>query len=129
MNMMQTIVDDAKAMEKEAIKGEEEAQQAYEDFVKTTNDAVISLQKDIATKTETHGREEQGKVSEDTTTDEKSAAIDQLKKENLDLHFSCDYQIKNFDIRMQSHQNTSSPSHQNTNSPSLQSTRNPNHLN
>merc|ERR1719478_489635 len=101
MNMMQTIINDAKAMEEEAMKGEEEAQQAYEDFVKTTNDAVITLQKDIATKTETHGREEQGKVVEDTTTDEKSAAIDQLKKENLDLHYSCDYTLKNFDLRMQ----------------------------
>merc|ERR1719379_521569 len=99
--MMQTIMDDAKAMEDEAIKGEEEEQQAYEDFVKITNDAVISLQKDIATKTEMHAREEQDKVVEETTTDEKSAAIDQLKKENIDLHFECDYQIKNFDIRME----------------------------
>merc|ERR1719214_436289 len=74
MNMLQTIIDDAKAMEEEAIKGEEEAQQAYEDFVKTTNDAVISLQKGIATKTETYAQEEQGKVFEETTTEEKNAA-------------------------------------------------------
>merc|ERR1719243_478791 len=101
LNMMQTIIDDAKAMEEEAIKGEEEAQQAYEDFVTTTNDAVISLQKGIATKTEQHAREEQDKVAEETTTEEKSAAIDQLKKENLDLHYSCDYLIKNFDVKME----------------------------
>merc|ERR1719252_465511 len=101
MNMMQMIINDAKAMEEEAIKGEEEAQQAYEDFVRTTNDAVISLQKDIATKTETYAQEEQCKVFEETTTEEKNAAIDQLKKENLDLHYDCDYMIKNFDMRVQ----------------------------
>merc|ERR1719252_124439 len=101
MNMIQSIVDDAKAMEAEALSGEEQAQQAYEDFVKDTNAAVISLQKDIATKTEEHAREEQGKVAEETTTAEKEADLEQLKKEDLDLHFSCDYLIKNFDLRME----------------------------
>merc|ERR1719386_477100 len=101
MNMIQTIIDDAKAMEAEAIAGEEQAQQAYEDFVKDTNAAVIALQKDIATKTEQHAREEQGKVAEETTRDEKITDIEQLKKENLDLHTQCDYMIKNFDIRIE----------------------------
>merc|ERR1719326_2138069 len=101
MNMIQTIIDDAKAMEAEALSAEEASQQAYEDFVAETNAGVVELQKDIATKTETHAREEQGKVMEETTTEEKSAAIDQLKKENLDLHYECDFQIKNFDARMQ----------------------------
>merc|ERR1719162_1317909 len=37
MGMMQAIIDDAKAMEAEAIRGEEDSQKAYEDFVKDTN--------------------------------------------------------------------------------------------
>merc|ERR1719160_1876590 len=101
MNMIQTICDDAKAMEAEALAAEETNQQAYEDFVKDTNDAVISLQKDIATKTEEKAREEQDKVSQEGTRDQKASEIEQLKKENLDLHFECDYMIKNFDIRME----------------------------
>merc|ERR1719428_2011338 len=101
MNMIQTICDDAKAMEAEALAAEETNQQAYEDFVKDTNDAVISLQKDIATKTEEKAREEQDKVSQEGTRDQKASEIEQLKKENLDLHFECDYMIKSFDIRME----------------------------
>jgi len=101
MNMLKTIIDDAKAMEAEAIKGEHEAQEAYEAFVESTNAAVLSLQKDIAIKTEQHAREEQGKVFEETTRDEKTGEIEQLMKENLDLHYSCDYLIKNFDIKME----------------------------
>merc|ERR1719311_93248 len=101
MNMIQSIVDDAKAMEAEALSGEEQAQQAYEDFVKDTNEAVLTLQKDNASKTEEKAREEQGKVQEDTTTDEKTADIEQLKKESLDLHMDCDYMLKNFEMRLE----------------------------
>merc|ERR1719443_2397661 len=34
MGMMQSIIDDAKAMEAEAIRAEEDSQKTYEDFVK-----------------------------------------------------------------------------------------------
>merc|ERR1719238_815325 len=101
MNMIQTICDDAKAMEAEALAAEETNQQAYEDFVNDTNDAVIVLQKDIATKTEEKAREEQDKVSQEGTRDQKASEIEQLMKENLDLHFECDYMIKNFDLRLE----------------------------
>merc|ERR1719163_1860034 len=40
MGMIQQIITDAKAMEGEAIRGEADAQKAYEDFVKDTNTAV-----------------------------------------------------------------------------------------
>ncbi len=35
--MIQQIVNDAKAIEAEAVRAEEDAQKAYEDFVKETN--------------------------------------------------------------------------------------------
>merc|ERR1712137_986283 len=37
MSMIQQIISDAKAMEAETIRSEEDAQKAYEDFVKETN--------------------------------------------------------------------------------------------
>merc|ERR1719182_435176 len=40
MGMIQQIINDAKAMEAEAIRAEEDAQKAYEDFVKETNSSV-----------------------------------------------------------------------------------------
>merc|ERR1719238_2693236 len=100
MNMIQTIINDAKAMETEALQAEAQAQQAYEDAVADTNAAVKAKQEDIVSKTEFHAREEASKVEQEATRDERIADIDQLMKENLDLHFSCDYMIKNFEIRM-----------------------------
>merc|ERR1711865_608477 len=52
MGMMSTIINDAKAMEAEAIRGEEDAQKTYEDFVKDTNNSVDEKTKDITSKSE-----------------------------------------------------------------------------
>merc|ERR1719235_2025575 len=40
MGMIQQIINDAKAMEADAIRSEEDAQKAYEDFVKETNASI-----------------------------------------------------------------------------------------
>merc|ERR1719148_188214 len=40
VSMIQQIISDAKAMEAEAIRSEEDAQKAYEDFVKETNNSI-----------------------------------------------------------------------------------------
>merc|ERR1719482_247469 len=40
MSMLQQIISDAKAMEAEAIRAEEDSQKAYEDFVKETNGSI-----------------------------------------------------------------------------------------
>merc|ERR1719271_389251 len=52
MGMIQGIINEAKAMEAEAIKSEEDAQKAYEDFVKDTNASIEAKTKDMINKTE-----------------------------------------------------------------------------
>merc|ERR1719264_1353542 len=47
MKMIEEIVNDAKAMEAEAIRSEEDAQKAYEDFVKETNASIEAKSKEI----------------------------------------------------------------------------------
>jgi len=50
MDMIQQIIQDAKAMEAEAIRSEEDAQKAYEDFVKETNASIEVKSKEIVNK-------------------------------------------------------------------------------
>merc|ERR1712127_141459 len=52
MGMIQQIINDAKAMEAEAIRSEEDAQKAYEDFVKETNGSIEAKSKAIINKSE-----------------------------------------------------------------------------
>merc|ERR1719327_2055350 len=96
---MQGIIDDAKAMEAEAIRGEEDSHKAYEDFVKDTNTSIEAKTKDIVSKTEMKAKAEGDKVQAETETEAVMGEIEQLMNENADLHKSCDFTLKNFDLR------------------------------
>merc|ERR1712216_940940 len=67
MGMIQQIINDAKAMEAEAIRSEEDAQKAHEDFVKDTKEAVM-------------------------------LELEQLSNYKAQLHASCGFVTKNFEI-------------------------------
>merc|ERR1712060_899719 len=58
LSMIQQIIADAKAMEAETIRSEEDAQKAYEDFVKETNNSIEAKSKDIVNKSETKAQTE-----------------------------------------------------------------------
>merc|ERR1719210_3265066 len=82
--MIEQIISDAKAMEAEAIRSEEDAQKAYEDFVEKS--------------------EERAKAGEELveTKESKEAVmleLEQLSNYNAQLHQSCDFVLKNFDLR------------------------------
>merc|ERR1719160_2396806 len=63
MAMIETIMDESKEVEAEALKAENEAQAAYESFVKDSNTAIKTASEDIANKTE-----ELAKFDADKTT-------------------------------------------------------------
>merc|ERR1719446_1012442 len=99
MGMIQTIINDAKTMEAEVIRAEEDAQKAYEDFVKDSN---ASIQE--KTKSQVNKTEERAKAEEDlnqATQDKENALLEleQLSNYNGELHSSCDFIMKNFEIR------------------------------
>merc|ERR1719506_958684 len=56
MGMIQQVINESKALEAEAIRGEEEAQKAYETFVMDTNNSVEQKSKDIVSKAEDKGK-------------------------------------------------------------------------
>ena len=58
MGMIEQIIQDAKAMEAEAIRSEEDAQKSYEGFVKETNSSIEAKSKDIVNKSELKAKAE-----------------------------------------------------------------------
>merc|ERR1719387_1839242 len=96
---MQSIIDEAKAMEAEAIRGEEDSQSAYEDFVKDTNMSVEEKSKDSVNKSEQKVKAESDKVESETDHEAMMGELEQLANENADLHKSCDFTLKNFELR------------------------------
>jgi len=99
MGMIQQIIQDAKAMEAEAIRAEEDSQKAYEGFVKETNASVEAKSKDIVNKSEEKAKGEGDLVQANEDKDATLLELEQLSNYNAELHQSCDFIVKNFDIR------------------------------
>merc|ERR1711881_652584 len=99
MGMIQQIINDAKAMEAETIRSEEDAQKAYEDFVKDTNGSIEAKSKDIVNKSETKAKAEADLVEAKENKEAVMLELEQLANYKAELHSSCDFVMKNFDIR------------------------------
>merc|ERR1711957_1063679 len=99
MSMIQQIISDAKAMEAETIRSEEDAQKAYEDFVKETNASIEAKSKDIINKSELKAKAETDLVETKEAKEAVMLELEQLSNYNAQLHQSCDFILKNFDLR------------------------------
>merc|ERR1719343_1830434 len=99
MKMIEEIINDAKAMEAETSRSEEDAQKAYEDFVKDTNASIEAKSKDIVNKSETKAKAEADLVEAKENKEAVMLELEQLSNYNAELHQSCDFVMKNFDVR------------------------------
>jgi chromosome segregation ATPase len=102
--MITQIINDAKAMEAEAIHDEEDAQAAYESFVKETNNTIKACQKALENAQANRGTAEVEKVSAEQDLDNAETELEMAANNKLDLHKSCDFVMKNFDIRQDARQ-------------------------
>merc|ERR1719456_2087796 len=99
MGLIEQIIEDSKATETEAVKGEAEAQAAYEQFVKDCNTQIDTLSNAILEKTKAI---EGAKVETETANADLEATnneLGDLAAYKDDLHAQCDFLIKNFTIR------------------------------
>merc|ERR1719203_1709089 len=97
--MLQEVIDDSRNMENAAIDAEEDAQTAYEDFMKESNTGITARSKAIM-----HMSEARAKAKEELSMAKSDLAatvqeLEGLYRTNGDLHKSCDYILKNFDAR------------------------------
>jgi hypothetical protein len=99
MVMIENVIKEAHESEKEAIKDEADAQAGYEEFIKNSNAAIEKASNEIVAKTEQKAETEATMVQAKSDLD--SAVIDseKLATYKAELHDSCDFVIKNFDVR------------------------------
>merc|ERR1719428_2066552 len=84
MKMITQIIEDAAAMEAEAIKGEEDATAAYETFVTDTNASIDAKAKDIVNKSEEKAKLEAERTEAEEQKAEVLAELDDLAQELAD---------------------------------------------
>jgi hypothetical protein len=99
VGMLEQIIADAKQLEMDAIKAESDSQKAYEVYVRDTNASIEKKNRDITNKTEEKATAEGDKTSAEEAKDAALNEQQQNKNEEAALHKSCDFVLKNFDIR------------------------------
>jgi len=99
MSLITQIIEDAKAMEKEAVDAEQESQVAYTSFVESTNASVDMKARAITTKAAEKAKTEIELVKSKEILEEIVTELEQLSNYNAELHKSCDFVMKNFDLR------------------------------
>jgi len=99
MGMMQQVIDDAAAMEAEAIKDEEASMTAYETFVTDTNTAIVTMQKQISNKEQDRALAESEKAQTHIELKSANTELEELGYANTDLHEQCDYHLANFNAK------------------------------
>jgi hypothetical protein len=102
LGMIEQIIADTKTLEADAIKAESDAQKAYESVVKDTNASVEQKTRDITNKTGEKAKAEGDKTAAEEGSDAALNEQQMNKNEEADLHKSCDFTMKNFDIRQAS---------------------------
>jgi len=99
VSMIQQVIEDSKLVEQEATKAEQDAQAAYEGFVKDSNEGVAQRGRDVVNKTEAKAQAEQDKSAADAGLKGTVNELEKLSSYNGELHKSCDFVLKNFDTR------------------------------
>merc|ERR1719324_516941 len=99
MTMIEGIITDAKTLEQETIKGEQEAQAAYESFVKESYAAIEAAQRSVTNKIEEKAQAEVSKTAAEGDKADADATAEALAKTKADLHLSCDFVMENFEAR------------------------------
>jgi chromosome segregation ATPase len=99
--LLEHIMNEAKAMEAEAIQAEQDSRDAYDKFKQDTTDSIAAKQDAITDRTSEMSRD-QGLLTETKSEyDGTVAELEALAKDEGDLHASCDYVLKNFEARQE----------------------------
>jgi len=99
--MIDEVIGDSKKTEAEAIASEEDAQEAYEDFMKDSNK---SLKKHSQSRADMSERKAKAEGELSATKADLMTTLKTLEGLNSlmgDLHKSCDFLLKNFDARQE----------------------------
>lgn len=101
IGLMQQIISDAKLMEVEAIKDEQASQEKYESFVKQTNIAIEEKRQSIINKNEDKADAEKKMEASKVDLQSENDELATLEGGATALHKSCDFLLKNFELRQE----------------------------
>lgn len=99
--LLEQIMGDAKVLEAEAMKDEQNAQETYEKMIRDTNKSIKAKQAAIVNKMENKGKAEQDLIAAKADLDSHKTELSTLGNSEQALKLDCDFLLKNFDLRQQ----------------------------
>merc|ERR1719217_107741 len=97
--MIEGIIAESKRTEESATKDEQESQAAYEAVVKESNNIVDALNAGIAEKTEAKAKADVEMARNKKDQEDNMFELENLHNVATELHESCDFTIKNYELR------------------------------
>jgi len=101
MQMIQQILADAKKLEAELTQDEQDSQTSYEDGVKQGNELIKKNNQDISDLTEVNATSTDDLLNRNKDLEETNTELENQDEEKQRYHGSCDFTLKNFDMRQQ----------------------------
>merc|ERR1719353_1406927 len=99
MTMIEGIITDAKNMEVESIKDEQDAQDGYLSFLSESFASIEAAQRAVTNKIEEKATAESAKTAAEGDKADAESTKEAIAQTRADLHSSCDYVMDNFDAR------------------------------
>jgi len=104
LQILEKIIQEAQKADGEAVEEEQGAQAAYSELVAGINDVVKASQTSINQKTAERAQAEADMLMTKKDLAATSELLDDLGRQNGDMHLNCDYLLKNINIRQAARQ-------------------------
>merc|ERR1719313_1766549 len=101
MALIENVIADSAKVEKDAIQAEQDAQAAYEAFIKDTNEEIKVKQQGIVADEENMARDLVQEANDETDKRGTIADLLNLGSMNGALHEGCDFTLDNFEVRQE----------------------------
>jgi chromosome segregation ATPase len=98
IGMIQSVIDESKETERDAIRSEEDSTAAYEEFMKNANKSIKALMKSVMDKKEKAAQADARLILAKSEQVQTMKDLESLNEYKGQLHKSCDFLLKNFDV-------------------------------
>lgn len=98
IGLLESIVEDSKALEAEATKAEKASQESYSEFIKNSNDAIKVVLESMAEKKLKRGKGHASLTYLRKDIASSTQTLDDLQARNATLHDSCSFILKHWDV-------------------------------
>jgi len=97
--LLENIIDESKETEDDALAAENEAQAAYEAFVKDSNSAIEAMSNQIVNDEDVKAEDTKKEVADESDKRATTGEILKLGEMSGTLHEACDFTVNNFSAR------------------------------